>query len=107
MTAGAYTRTISMTEAKEGYIMILKSGLAMFPMKGSSFSLVAGGSTKRAAVESYHCECRGPAEPHEHYFVRWPHLKAGDTVILEKDPRRSGTYTLKVRSGVAQKGLCG
>jgi hypothetical protein len=106
MKSEVYSRKISSSEAKEGHIMILKSSLSFFPF-GGAFDLVSGNSTKKVKVESYHCECRGPAEPHEHYFIVWPALNAGDVVIIEKDARRPRTYRLKVRSQVAQKGFCG
>ena len=87
--------------------MIQKASLSLFPITGTPFEVVAGGSARGAAVESYRCECRGPDEPHKHYFIRWPALHAGDVVILEKDQRRPATYRLKVRSTSAQRELCG
>lgn len=107
MKSPVYMRTISSSEAREGHIMILKSDLSFFPLKGSQFELIAGGKPHAATVEAVHCECRGPAEPHDHYFISWPKLNAGDTVIVEKDGRKPGVYRLKVRSGTAQQGPCG
>jgi len=77
-----YERRISSEEAREGYILVLKNRLALFPAVGEDFVLVVGGATLRARVEARPCECRGPAEPHEHYFIRHPGLVRGQRVVL-------------------------
>jgi hypothetical protein len=78
-----YERRISSEEAREGYILVLKNRLALFPAVGKDFVLVVGGAALRARVEARHCECRGPAEPHEHYFIRRPGLIRGQRVVLQ------------------------
>jgi hypothetical protein len=72
-----YTRRISAEEAREGYVLVLKDKLAWFPAVGRSFQVVMGPSTKRIAVQSYRCECRGPKEPHEHYYLPLDGLERG------------------------------
>ncbi|MBI3005524.1 MAG: hypothetical protein HYY49_08935 [Ignavibacteriales bacterium] len=102
-----YSRKISAEEACENYILVYKDKLAFFPMLGKQFDLMHGGTHKRAMVESYHCECRGAESPHEHYFIRWDGLTAGDNIFLQRDPRKAWTYRLQIRSASAQREMCG
>ena len=92
----AYERKISSEEAREGYFLVLKNKLSYFPPAGSLFSVKVGAKEKKAAVQSYHCECRGPQEPHEHYFVRWPGLVKGDRIIIRKSSRRESCYSIRI-----------
>lgn len=97
MKAGrVYSRKISSGEAREGYILVLKDKLSTFPPLGKTFDLVKGDVSKRAKVESYPCTCRGPDLPHEHYFIRWSGLEAGDKIEIEKDVTEEGRYLLRV-----------
>ncbi len=91
-----YERKISSEEAAQGYFLVLKNKLLFFPSVGSAFSVKVGAGEKKAAVESYHCECRGPEEPHEHYFVRWPGLAKGDRVIIRKRARGKDLYSISI-----------
>ncbi|MBI4428908.1 MAG: hypothetical protein HY562_07300 [Ignavibacteriales bacterium] len=102
-----YSRKISAEEARENYILVYKEKLAFFPMLGRQFDLMHGATHKRAKVESYHCECRGPESAHEHYFIRWEGLKAGDNIFVQRDPKKAGKYKLQIRSDSAQRGMCG
>jgi hypothetical protein len=77
-----YERRISSEEAREGYILILRNRLALFPPPGEDFVLVADGAAFRTRVEASPCECRGPAEPHEHYFIRRPGLVRGQRIVI-------------------------
>jgi len=79
-----YERTITSLEAEQGYIFILKNKRSFFPEEGTPFSIIYGTKKKKAKMESYHCECMGPNKPHEHYFVRWSGLAAGDHLIIKK-----------------------
>jgi hypothetical protein len=103
----SYDRSISAEEAREGYIMVLKDRLSFFPLPGRNFEIHSGQSTRTVRVESYHCECRGPEKPHEHYFLRWEGLKKGDRVLIQKDMRKAGRYLFSVRSRVGQREFCG
>ncbi|HEX7467420.1 MAG TPA: hypothetical protein VF324_02375 [Methanobacterium sp.] len=91
-----YSRKITSTEARKGFIMILKNNLSFFPPLGSSFELLNKGSPKTVAVESYPCTCRGPELPHEHYFIRWNGLIAGNKVEIVKYPEEDNLYNLKI-----------
>lgn len=91
-----YERNISSEEAKEGYFLVLKNKLSFFPEPGSPFSVKVGLRNKKAMVESYHCECQGPDEPHEHYFVRWPGLATGDHLVVRKASKKIPHYSIQV-----------
>ena len=102
-----YSRKISSEEEKENYVMVFKDKLSFFPTAGRTFELYQGPALKHVKVESYRCTCRGPESPHEHYFIAWKGLKAGDTVIIKKDPKKAAGYTLQLRSSEGQAELCG
>lgn len=91
-----YERKISSEEAKEGYFLVLKNKLNFFPAIGSPFSVKIGEKKKKAVVESYHCECQGPNEPHEHYFVKWLGLAKGDRVEVKKLSEKEKLYSIRI-----------
>jgi hypothetical protein len=95
MKTDDYSRKISAKEAEEGFIFILKNKLDFFPEVGNKFELINDDLTKEISVESYPCTCRGPDLPHEHYFIRWEGLMAGDKIKIVKDSDR---YLLYVNS---------
>lgn len=76
--------------------MVLKNQLSYFPPVSKSFLLMRDGHSHRARVESYQCSCRGPDEPHRHFFIRSSGLKVGDQVVIRKDARRKARYLLLV-----------
>ena len=91
-----YTKKISSEEEREGYFLVFKDKLSAFPPQGKMFNLVSGDVLKHVSVESYHCQCRGPELPHEHYFVRWPGLKQGQKVVVSKNTADKNEYQLTV-----------
>ena len=94
---GTYSRKVSSEEAREGYLLVLKSKLQLFPHLGMEFYLVQDDFARKAKVESYRCTCRGPELPHEHYFIRWKGLRSKDRVEIREDPERQGRYLILVR----------
>ena len=88
-----YKRNISLKEAEKGFIFILKNKLNFFPPLGADFKLYENGSARQIKVESYPCTCRGPGNPHEHYFIRWTGLKKNDSVKIVKD---GDVYLIKI-----------
>jgi hypothetical protein len=64
-----YTRRLSLDESREGYVLITKNALSMFPPPGKSFSAAINGKEARISLESVFCTCRGPEKPHEHYHL--------------------------------------
>jgi hypothetical protein len=89
-----FTRKLSAEEVKKGYIFVLKDRLSFFPAAGKPFDLKSDKTQKQASVESYHCTCRGPQLPHEHYFIRWDGLRFGDKISIVKDKKAENTYQL-------------
>lgn len=92
----SYSRRISSLEAKKGYVFVLKDKLSFFPHIGKEFNLHSDKVDKTARVESYHCTCRGPQLPHDHYFIRWDGLKFGDKLSFEKDEKNPEKYHISV-----------
>ncbi len=94
--AEVFFRRVSAEEVKKGYVFVLKDKLSFFPAVGKPFDLKSGKVEKKASVESYHCECRGPQLPHDHYFIRWEGLRFGDKVTIQKDVKAEDTYQLAI-----------
>jgi len=94
---GAYSRKVSSEEAREGYLLVLKNKLHLFPPLGKRFDLLQNDVVDKARVESYRCTCRGPELPHEHYFIRWKGLRPKDRVEIREDPERLGRYLVHIR----------
>lgn len=98
MTAkNVYSRKISPTEADSDFIFILKNKLPFFPPLGDSFEVTNDEVSKEVKVESYPCTCRGPDRPHEHYFIRFEGLEAGDKIKITKDPENEDKYNLNIQ----------
>jgi hypothetical protein len=95
-TKYSYTKKISSEEEREGYFLVLKNKLSAFPPKGEKFNLVSNSIQRNVSVESYHCQCRGPELPHEHYFVKWSGLKQGQKVVVSKNSPNEDEYQLTV-----------
>ncbi len=91
-----YSKRLTSEEAREDYVLVLKNQLSYFPPVSKSFLLVRDGHSRRARVESYPCSCRGPDEPHRHFFIRSGELKAGDQVVIRRDASRKARYLLLV-----------
>ena len=89
-----FKRKISMREAAEGYILIPKNDLGFFPPINKSFQLMDEGKHRRAKVQSYHCECRGPENPHEHYFLNKSGLQRWNNVEISKNSE--ALFSLKI-----------
>ena len=92
-----YSKKITSEEEQNGYVLVLKDRLSFFPPLGESFRLVQNGQLRKAKVESYKCLCRGPDEPHSHYFVKSRGLKTGDRVVIRKDPGGNNRYMSQIQ----------
>jgi hypothetical protein len=95
MAGKTYTRKLSSEEARENYILILKKRLNYFPPLHRKFLMTSGGTARKVAVESYPCTCVGPGKPHQHYFVRWPGLKKGSRIQIDRVAGEPGRYILR------------
>lgn len=92
----SYSRKISSKEAEKGFIFILKNKISFFPALNHKFVLNDGGSSREVCVQSYPCTCRGPEHPHEHYFILWGGLEAGDKIKITKNNSSGENYFLKI-----------
>ena len=84
----SYKRKISTEEAKDKFILILKSALKKFPQTNKSFTVQVGDKKYSTRIESIPCNCVGT--PHEHYHMivtnipEFSNLKKGDMVTIQK-----------------------
>lgn len=89
-----YKRKLSMEEAEEGFIFILKIFLSMFPPVGEPFQLKVKDEIFNVHVDGVSCLCVGPDKPHEHYridaksFKGLLNWKRGKTVTIIKGSNR-------------------
>jgi hypothetical protein len=97
MQKDVYSKKITSEEEQKRFVLVLKDRLSFFPSEGKTFRLIQNGQPKKARVESYPCACRGPEEPHSHYFVKTRGLKAGDRVIIQRDANGTARYFLQVK----------
>ena len=89
-----YSRKISSKEAEKSFILILKSELSFFPELGETFKLIENDLSRKVKVNSHPCTCRGPDKPHEHYFICWKELEAGNNIEITKDSENR--YNLQI-----------
>jgi hypothetical protein len=100
MVDNAYSRKISSKEADSSFIFILKNKLPFFPPLGANFELSDGEVSKEVKMDFYPCTCRGPDRPHEHYFIRWKGLEAGDKIEIIKESKNK--YNLQIQYRFAE-----
>jgi hypothetical protein len=84
-----YRRVVSAEEAREGYVLVEKARLSLFPPEGEAFPLEG----RETTVESYGCTCRGPERPHRHWFLRLDGLTPGGVVEIVRET--NGSYGLR------------
>ena len=80
-----YSRKISSKEAEKGIIFILKNRLSFFPPLNHKFELIDEEILKEVSLLSYPCTCRGLDRPHEHYFIEFKGLEAGNKIEITKN----------------------
>ena len=69
-------RTVSRKTPKDGRLEITKQAAAKVDALGSAFALDLDGTRSSAAVGTMDCTCRGVDNPHVHYFIESPALRA-------------------------------
>jgi hypothetical protein len=89
-----YSRRLSLDEARDGYILISKDTLSMFPLPGEPFAAELGEKNLEMKVDAVPCTCRGPDKPHSHY-----QLNFSRTVPDLKIKRGSIATVRKLESG--------
>ncbi|MBN2380091.1 hypothetical protein JXM67_09855 [candidate division WOR-3 bacterium] len=79
-----YTRRLSTTEVKEGFILIQKDKLKLFPEPGQAFNLRFKDKDYYTRILPVRCTCQGPDKPHCHW-----RLDASGFIHLLTDKRPS------------------
>jgi len=64
-----YTRKLSATEIEEGFILIQKDKLKLFPEPGQAFNLSFKGKVYYTRILPVRCTCQGPEKPHCHWHM--------------------------------------
>ncbi len=81
-------RTISRKTAKDGRVEITKRAAEAFSKLIGPFDVDLSGARTPASLGTMDCTCRGADNPHVHYFIQSPALRAlaaGDEVDLDLD----------------------
>jgi hypothetical protein len=81
-------RTVSRKTAKDGRLEITKRAAEKFSALTGSFHVDLSGARSPASLGTMECTCRGPDNPHVHYFIQSPVLQAlaaGNEVDLDLD----------------------
>jgi hypothetical protein len=95
-----YSRRLSLYEAREGYILISKDTLSMFPLPGEPFAAELGKNNLEMKIAAVSCTCRGPDKPHDHFHLNFgktaPDLKMrrGSVASIHKLER---CYRIEIR----------
>jgi hypothetical protein len=92
-----YSKKITSEEEQKNFVLVLKDRLSFFPEEGETFKLIHNGQPRKAKIESYLCSCRGPDQPHSHYFVKSKGLRSGDRITIQRDVKGGGRYFLQVQ----------
>src|SRR5437016_13453173 len=90
-----YSKKITSEEEQKNFVLVLKDRLAFFPEEGETFKLIHNGQPRKAKIESYPCSCRGPDQPHSHYFVKSKGLRAGDRITIQRDMKAGAANSCK------------
>ena len=80
MRVESYRRRISSEEEREGYVLVEKRALSMFPAPGEEFTL--GG--RPARIRTFDCTCRGNERPHEHYAIDREGVRRGQEIVITR-----------------------
>ncbi|GEM_PF-488941 len=91
-----YSRTITLKEEREGYILVPKHRLSLFPSLGQLFTLKTADKERIVKVEVLKCNCDGTEMYHEHYLLRWTGLSEGDHVVIEQNVSTPRQYKMVV-----------
>jgi hypothetical protein len=81
-------RTVSRKTPGDGRLEITKAAARHLERLGTEFVIDVAGDRVSGALGTFTCTCRGPAEPHVHYFLESERLKRlapGSVLDLELD----------------------
>ena len=93
-----YKKRISECEADDKKLLILKSQLKKFPTPGTLFTVQFHTKKIDTMISSESCECRGPDNPHVHYFLSleglWDEANLKQGLIVQLQSHKRGEYRL-------------
>jgi hypothetical protein len=81
-------RTVSRQTPGDGRLEITKAAALRVERLGNAFGIDVGGDKVGGTLETFPCTCRGPDNPHAHYFLeaeRFKVLEPGSVLELELD----------------------
>jgi len=94
-TPKPYIRRLTNEEKKQGFLLVEKRRLGLFPPEGDLFKVKIDGESFETTLEAIPCLCMGPDKPHEHYHIPLPKLRnmpKGSSVTVTQVGR--GEYEL-------------
>lgn len=71
-----YERRLSLEEVRGRKVMITKDALEVFPRIGRAFTLKVNNKKFTSSVFAQTCQCRGPGNPHEHFWLNTKEVSA-------------------------------
>jgi hypothetical protein len=81
-------RTVSRKTPGDGRLEITKAAALRVERLGNAFAIDPDGTSVAGTLETFACTCRGPANPHVHYFLVAERLKGltpGSVLDLQLD----------------------
>ena len=81
-------RTVSRKTAGDGRLEITKAAALRVERLGNAFGIDVGGERVTGTLGTFACTCRGPDNPHVHYFLeaeRFKVLEPGSVLELQLD----------------------
>jgi hypothetical protein len=94
-----YTRKLSTTEVKEGFILIQKDKLKLFPEPGQAFNLRFQGKEYYTRILPVKCTCQGPDKPHCHWHLDasgFTHLLRGERPSVKIAMAEDKVYEMEI-----------
>lgn len=67
--ATSYIRILSGEEVDNGYLLVTKDSLSLFPGIGKYFKLNVMDKKYDSRIEAVDCTCTGQNKPHQHYRI--------------------------------------
>ena len=78
----SYRRRITSEEEREGYILVERRALGLFPPVGVEFAL--GGKPSRLRTHLCTCAELEAGAPHEHHVIDRPGVRRGQEVVITR-----------------------
>ncbi len=96
ITSNYYSKTITLKEEREAYILVPKHRLSLFPSLGQLFTLKTINKERIVKIEAIKCNCDGTETFHEHFLIRWTGLSEGDHIVIEQNVATPRQYKMVI-----------